>query len=114
MLTVTTFSQHHGLRLLGGNQQCDAAFDETDDGTERRKMCRQPLSVRSCSALSASLRSDAVRLDLSRVGHVTETTQRPEKVIIEAMRSRRLRTYIGGNKLAYTNDIPPSATYAFN
>ncbi len=50
---------------------------------------------------------------LSRLGRVTETTERVEKVTIDAMRSRRQRPYLGGHKLADTEDIPTSAIDVF-
>ncbi|WP_027998430.1 DUF2254 domain-containing protein [Sinorhizobium arboris] len=50
---------------------------------------------------------------LSRLGRVTETTEQVEAVTIEAMRSRRLRPYLGGNPLADAAHIPVSANPVF-
>jgi uncharacterized membrane protein len=50
---------------------------------------------------------------LSRLGRVTETTEQVEAVTIEAMRSRRLRPYLGGNRLDDAARIPASATPVF-
>jgi uncharacterized membrane protein len=46
---------------------------------------------------------------LSRLGRVTETTERVEAATIEAMRARRQRPYLGGQRLSDAADIPPRA-----
>lgn len=50
---------------------------------------------------------------LSRLGRVTETTERVETVTIDAMRSRRREPYLGGNELRDENDIPVSSIDVF-
>lgn len=50
---------------------------------------------------------------LSRLGRVTETTERVEAATIEAMRSRRQRPYLGGQRLEDPSDIPAQARPVF-
>ena len=50
---------------------------------------------------------------LSRLGRVTETTERVEAATIEAMRARRQRPHLGGQRLADRTDIPSVAKPVF-
>lgn len=50
---------------------------------------------------------------LSRLGRVTETTERVEAATIEAMRARRQRPHLGGQRLADMTDIPSVAKPVF-
>jgi len=46
---------------------------------------------------------------LSRLGRVTETTERVEKATVEAMRVRHAKPYLGGRPLEKDSDIPHTA-----